>query len=106
MPRKPNPDLIKPWKTNLPATLAGKIEYLLFDPIHGTPIYGSRGYLIERLLNYWLNRVESGGTALLQDAVEEFLDGKTDNEGLRKALLRDVQLQRLPTLEEIRDVKS
>lgn len=57
MPRKPNPDMIKPWKVNLPATLAGKIEYLLHDPIHNQPRYGARGFLIERLLDHWLAHV-------------------------------------------------
>lgn len=57
MPRKANDDLIKPWKINLPATLAGKIEYTLHDPIHNAPRYGARGYLVERLLEHWLAHI-------------------------------------------------
>lgn len=57
MPRR-NSDLLKPWKLPLPATLAGKVEYCLFDPIHGKPRYGARNHLIVSLLEYWLAREE------------------------------------------------
>lgn len=58
MPRPPNDDLTKPWKVNMPATLAGKVEYLLLDPIHQKPMYGARGELIASLLEFWLSREE------------------------------------------------
>ena len=51
-------DLLKPWKIVLPATLAGKVEYKLFDHIHNKPRYGIRGKLIVSLLEYWLAREE------------------------------------------------
>lgn len=105
MPRRPNPDLIKPWKTNLPATLAGKIEFLLLDPIHRRPIYSARGFLIERLLTTWLSRIEAGSPDLQSD-VQNFLDGKLDEEGLRTALMRDLMVPRMPTLDEVRDARS
>lgn len=57
MARPPNPDLIKPWKINLPATTAGSVEHLLFDPIHNRPRYGARAILIDRLLLCWLESV-------------------------------------------------
>lgn len=78
MPRKPNPDLTRPWKLNLPATLAGKVEYLLHDPIHQKARYGVRGYLIERLLNCWLASVEGNHE----------------------------EAAKLPTLDEVRNAKS
>lgn len=57
MPRRPNPDLIKPWKVSLPATTAGRVEYVLLDPVHRIPLYGARGKLIDILLNMWLDKV-------------------------------------------------
>ena len=56
MARLLNPDLSTPWKINLPATLAGKVEYVLLDPIHQKPIYGVRNKLIVSLLEWWLAR--------------------------------------------------
>jgi hypothetical protein len=53
MPRRFNSDLSTPWKINMPATLAGKVEYLLLDPIHQKPIYASRNRLLVALLNWW-----------------------------------------------------
>lgn len=40
----------------MPATLAGKVEYLLLDPVHCKPIYGSRNQLITSLLEWWIAR--------------------------------------------------
>jgi hypothetical protein len=54
MSRPLNPDLTKHWKISLPATLAGIVEFYLFDPLHGKPIYGSRGKLIATLLEDWV----------------------------------------------------
>ena len=56
MARPFNPDLSTPWKLNMPATLAGKVEYLLLDPIHSKPIYASRNKLVVSLLEWWLAR--------------------------------------------------
>lgn len=56
MTRPFNPDLSTPWKINMPATLAGTIEYLLLDPVHQKPIYASRNRLIVGLLEWWLAR--------------------------------------------------
>lgn len=53
MGRPFNDDLSTPWKINMPATLAGKIEFLLLDPIHAKPIYASRNRLIVSLLSWW-----------------------------------------------------
>lgn len=57
MPRRVNPDLIKPWKVSLPATTAGRVEFVLLDPVHRLPIYGARRKLIDILLNMWLDRI-------------------------------------------------
>lgn len=56
MPRKAHPDLIKPWKISMQATVAGKIEHMLFDEINKKPHYGARGALIHSLLQYWIAR--------------------------------------------------
>jgi hypothetical protein len=53
MARPFNNDLSTPWKINMPATLAGKIEFVLLDPIHQKPIYASRNRLIVSLLSWW-----------------------------------------------------
>jgi len=49
-----NDDLIRPWKLSMPATLAGRIEFALLDPITGKTKYGSRNTLIVKLLERWL----------------------------------------------------
>lgn len=54
MPRPTNPDLTKKWKICLPATLAGTVEFYLFDRLHNKPRYGSRAKLITELLNKWV----------------------------------------------------
>ena len=54
MSRPFNPDLTKNWKISLPATLAGTVEFYLFDPLHKKPLYGSRARLITALLEEWV----------------------------------------------------
>lgn len=54
MSRPLNPDLTKQWKISLPATLAGTVEFYLFDTLHKKPRYGSRAELIKRLLEGWV----------------------------------------------------
>lgn len=54
MGRPMNPDLTKNWKISLPATLAGTVEFYLFDSLHGKPLYGSRARLIASLLEGWV----------------------------------------------------
>lgn len=56
MARPLNPDLTKKWKICLPATLAGRVEFLLFDRLHNKPKYGSRAKLITGLLEEWVQR--------------------------------------------------
>ena len=56
-----NPNLSTPWKLNMPATLAGKVEYLLLNPIHTKPIYASRNKLVVSLLKWWLAREQGRG---------------------------------------------
>lgn len=63
MARPFNPDLYTPWKINIPATTAGKVEFALLDPVHQKPIYGSRNKLITALLEHWLAR-EAGRSEL------------------------------------------
>ena len=73
MSRPLNPDLTKHWKISLPATLAGTVEFYLFDPLHGKPIYGSRGKLIATLLESWVQEQKTAGQspALVPDHTEE-----------------------------------
>lgn len=59
------PDLIKKWKVSLPATLAGTVEFLLFDRVHNKPMYGSRSALVEALLQQWVDEQKK-----LQDAAD------------------------------------
>lgn len=54
MSRPRAPDLIKEWKLGVPATLAGRIEYVLHDRLTNKPIYGARNRLVAALLEYWL----------------------------------------------------
>lgn len=54
MPRPLNDDLSVRWKLVVPATLAGMVEYMLTDPVHQKPIYGSRTKLISALLERWV----------------------------------------------------
>lgn len=70
MPRPSDSDLLKPWKIILPATLAGKVEYRLFDPIHSKPRYGVRAALIQALLEYWLAREEGRELPLIPSTEE------------------------------------
>lgn len=56
-------DLQKPWKLNLSASVAGKVEYMLTDPITKKPLYGARKELVEALIEYWIAR-EEGRTPL------------------------------------------
>jgi hypothetical protein len=58
MARPFNNDLTKAWKLHVPATIAGKVEYKLFDPILGRPHYAARSHLLVALLEYWLAREE------------------------------------------------
>jgi hypothetical protein len=63
MSRPLNPDLTKHWKISLPATLAGIVEFYLFDPLHSKPIYGSRGRLIAALLEDWVRQQKEAAAA-------------------------------------------
>jgi hypothetical protein len=74
MPRPFNPDLSTPWKINMPATLAGKVEYLLLDPIHCKPIYGSRNQLITSLLEWWIAREQGYDHTVHVPSVTELRD--------------------------------
>lgn len=59
MNKRNDSDLIRSWKITLPATLTGRVEYMLLSPVHQKPIYGARARLIEGLLEHWV-AVESG----------------------------------------------
>jgi hypothetical protein len=48
-------DLMKPWKIPLNASLAGRVEMVLGDPLTGQPKYGARTRLINDLLEHWLD---------------------------------------------------
>lgn len=63
MPRPANPDLSITWKVPIPATLGGKVEFLLLDPMTNRPIYGARVKLITRLLDAWVSGLEGRPSA-------------------------------------------
>ena len=44
-----------PWRVYIRSKLAAEIELLLMDPTKGKARYGSRGELIETLLEDWVN---------------------------------------------------
>lgn len=56
MSRRKHKELLKDWKIPVEADLAGKIEYVLSDPLASNrPKYGARVRLIDNLLRYWLD---------------------------------------------------
>jgi hypothetical protein len=54
MSRPLNDEPTVDWKILLPAPLAGRIEYMLTDPVHNKPIYGARAKLLRALLEHWI----------------------------------------------------
>lgn len=73
MARPVNPDLNIAWKLVLPATLAGRVEYALMDPVLNKPIYGSRNKLVTALLTRWLEQ-QSGMPEANQSPVPSLLE--------------------------------
>lgn len=53
--RKPHVDPPTTFTINLPSSLAGKLELLLYDPISGKPKYGGRSQLVQELLRKWVD---------------------------------------------------
>lgn len=58
MPRKPNDDLSRSWKINMPAPLAGYVENKLWDKITNKPSYSARAKLCKALFTLWIAREE------------------------------------------------
>lgn len=52
MPRQPTEPTLR-WNLHIPATLAGRIEFMLHDPLAARPIYGARTILLIKLLEFW-----------------------------------------------------
>lgn len=48
---------MKNWKIPVPAETAGKIEFVLRDPLTKQPKYGARTVLVSRLLEFWLDQL-------------------------------------------------
>lgn len=59
MSRPFNPEMSKAWKIHIPATLAGRVEHRLLDPVSGKPAYGARNKLLTELLEKWLSEQEA-----------------------------------------------
>lgn len=49
-------ELMKNWKVPIPATVAGKVEMVLTDPLTHQPKYGARTKLLTALLEHWLDQ--------------------------------------------------
>lgn len=64
MPRRANVDPRIEWKVSLDATIAARVEDIVFDHLSGKPAYGKRSALIERLLTLWL---DGGDMAILEE---------------------------------------
>lgn len=64
MPRRARGALSTDLKISIDAALAGQVEMLLLDPIHGKAKYGSRSKLIERLLRDWVDSQLAARAAL------------------------------------------
>lgn len=58
--RKPHSDPPVQWFTNIPQSLAAKVELLLYDPVTQKPRYGGRSGLIQILLRRWVEEQQGG----------------------------------------------
>lgn len=58
MGRHANPSMTKSWKIHVDATIAGRVELLLLDPLTAKPRYGKRGELVNELLRKWVEEEE------------------------------------------------
>lgn len=67
MPRRHNSELTIEWKLSMPATLAGRVEHVLGDPVTGKPIYGVRNKLLTMLLDRWLAEQSDTAPELLPE---------------------------------------
>lgn len=56
--RRNNPELMKNWKIPVRASLAGKVELTLTDPVTREPRYGARTKLVDALLEHWLDSLQ------------------------------------------------
>lgn len=72
--RPNNPDLTKYWKICLPATLAGTVEFYLFDSIHKKPKYGARAELLTKLLENWVAEQQAAARAAQPDPHSQLKD--------------------------------
>lgn len=64
MPRRKSTRDIKKWTLHLDAQIASRVEQALLDPMTGKVITGSRGKLIESLLEDTLSGIEEGRLAV------------------------------------------
>lgn len=61
MPRPRNLDPNVAWATEIPSSLAAKVELALYDPVRQNIQYGARRKLLVALLSDWLARTQQGG---------------------------------------------
>lgn len=78
MARPLNDEPTVDWKILLPAPLAGRIEFMLTDPIHQKPIYGARAKLIRALLENWIAE-QSGSPPLPVPTLMELRASESGN---------------------------
>lgn len=99
MARPQNPDLTKYWKICLPATLAGTVEFYLFDRLHGKPKYGTRGKLLTSLLTEWVvlqKDPDARAKAVFSEVIPAVRDMKSEGEIL-EAIKRGLEVELTPS---------
>lgn len=99
MPRPQNPDLTKYWKICLPATLAGTVEFYLFDRLHNKPKYGARGELLTRLLSDWVveQKDPNARTRMIVEQIAPFIREDVSVSSLTNAIHRGLDVELSPS---------
>lgn len=77
--RKPLADPRIPWRVYIRSKLAAEVELLLLDPMRQKVKYGSRGELIESLLEDWVDAQRKSA----QNSPLDNLNAMPDNVGSR-----------------------
>lgn len=100
MARPQNPDLTKYWKICLPATLAGTVEFYLFDNLHNKPKYGARGELLTSLLSDWvaLQKDPDARAKVILDQLAPLFTSQDDYNKAFDAIKRGLETELAPSI--------